>query len=74
VLVDAWAELTFDVRPTAQILLDNVHILDTPYAKPFKVRAGTHAVTIKNEALGVEETISVTLSEGESYPVEKVLK
>jgi AAA+ ATPase superfamily predicted ATPase len=73
-LEDAWAQITFDVRPTAQIYLDDAYILDTPYAKPYKVRAGRHVVTIKNEALKVDETITVTIGDGETLPIRRVLK
>jgi AAA+ ATPase superfamily predicted ATPase len=74
VLEEAWAEITFDVRPTAQIYLDNVHILDTPFAKPWKVRAGSHVVTIKNEALLVDITVPIKVVEGQAQTITKVLK
>ena len=73
-LEEAWAELTFDVRPTAKIYLDEEYKLDTPYTKPLKVRAGRHVVTIRNEALTVDEQIPVTLQEGEKLPIMRVLK
>ena len=73
-LAEAWAELGFDVRPTAKISLDGAHILDTPYAKPYRVRAGRHVLTIENEALGVKKTIELVLAEGEKRLIQEVLK
>jgi hypothetical protein len=73
-LVEAWAELAFDVRPTAKISLDGAHILDTPYVKPYAVRAGRHVLTIENEALGVKKSIEVELREGEKRLIQEVLK
>ena len=73
-LVEAWAELAFDVRPTAKISLDGAHILDTPYAKPYPVRAGRHVLTIENEALGVKKSIEIDLREGEKRLIQEVLK
>jgi hypothetical protein len=73
-LVEAWAELGFDVRPTAKISLDGAHILDTPYAKPYPVRAGRHVLTIENEALGVKKTVELDLAEGEKKLIQEVLK
>jgi hypothetical protein len=73
-LTEAWAELAFDVRPTAKISLDGVHILDTPYVKGYPVRAGRHVLTIENEALGVKKTVSVELVEGERRLIQEVLK
>ncbi len=74
VLVEAWAELTFDVRPTARISLDGAYILDTPYAKPFRVRAGPHTILVENEALGVKKTIAIEVAEGERRLIQEVLK
>jgi serine/threonine-protein kinase len=73
-LAEAWAELAFDVRPTAKISLDGAHILDTPYAKGYPVRAGRHVLTIENEALGVKKTVTVELAEGERKLIQEVLK
>jgi AAA+ ATPase superfamily predicted ATPase len=73
-LIEAWAELGFDVRPTAKISLDGAHILDTPYAKPYAVRAGRHMLTIENEALGVKKSIEIDLREGEKRLIQEVLK
>jgi hypothetical protein len=73
-LVEAWAELAFDVRPTAKISLDGAHILDTPYAKPYPVRAGRHVLTIENVALGVKKSIEIDLREGEKRLIQEVLK
>ncbi len=73
-LVEAWAELGFDVRPTAKISLDGAYILDTPYVKPFPVRAGRHVLTIENEALGVKKSINIDLREGEKRLIQEVLK
>jgi hypothetical protein len=56
------------------VFLDDVHILDTPYAKPFKVRAGTHVVTIRNEALKVDIAVPLTVIEGQPQTISKVLK
>jgi hypothetical protein len=75
-LEEAWAYLTFDVRPTAKIYLDDgtSPIVETPYTKPYKVRAGRHVLTIVNEALKVKETLEVTVDEGATQLVQKVLK
>jgi hypothetical protein len=73
-LVEAWGWLSFDVRPTARISLDGQYILDTPYAKPFRVRAGKHTLTIVNEALQVNKSLTVELADGETVPVKEVLK
>ena len=74
VFEEAWAEIIFDVRPTAQIFLDDVHILDTPYAKPYKVRAGAHVVTIKNEALKANMAVPIEVVEGQPQTITRVLK
>jgi AAA+ ATPase superfamily predicted ATPase len=74
VLVEAWAELTFDVQPTARISLDGAWILDTPYARPYRVRSGRHTLLVENEALGVKKSIEVELVEGERRLIQEVLK
>jgi hypothetical protein len=73
-LAEAWAELTFDVRPRATILLDGKELLETPYTKPVRVQAGPHVLTIVNEALNVRMEVAVDLAEGESRLIQQVLK
>jgi hypothetical protein len=74
VLEEAWAELTFDVRPRATILLDGKELLETPYTKPVRVQAGPHVLTIVNDALNVKMDVAVDLAEGESRLIQQVLK
>ena len=73
-LVESWAWLSFDVRPRAEISLDGAHILDTPYAKPYQVRAGLHTLTIANDALKVKKTIPLDLKDGETLQIKEVLE
>jgi hypothetical protein len=73
-LEEARSWLLFDVRPTARLSLDGAYILDTPYAKSYPVRAGRHTLTIINEALKVNKTITVDLKEGDTLTIREVLK
>jgi AAA+ ATPase superfamily predicted ATPase len=74
VLEEAVGWLLFDVRPTARLSLDGTYILDTPYAKNFPVRAGRHSLTIVNEALKVNKTLTIDVKEGGTLTIREVLK
>ncbi len=73
-LEEAWAELTFDVRPRATILLDGKELVETPTTKPVAVQAGPHVLTIVNEALDVRMDIPIDLAEGDRRLIQQVLK
>ena len=73
-LEEAIGWLVFDVRPTARLSLDGAYILDTPYAKSYPVRAGRHTLTIVNEALKVNKTMLVEVTEGGTRTIREVLK
>jgi hypothetical protein len=73
-LEEAWGQLSLDVRPTAKIYLDGAFLVETPYAKPVKVRAGNHTLRIENEDLKVNKEIQIQVAEGETRQVQEVLK
>ncbi len=74
-LEEVWGWITFDVRPTARISLDGKYVLDTPYVKPYRVQAGTHTLTIANEALGYSRSRTIYIREGDTpLRIQEVLK
>jgi hypothetical protein len=54
-LVESFGEVVFDVRPTARILLDGEPLIETPYAKPVRIRSGRHRITIVNDSLKIRK-------------------
>jgi hypothetical protein len=73
-LEQAWGQLTLDVRPTAKIYLDGVFLVETPYAKPLRVRAGPHVLRIENEDLQVSREMNIDIAADETRLVQEVLK
>jgi hypothetical protein len=74
VLSEAFGQVIFDVRPTARILLDGNPLIETPYVKPVRIRAGRHIITIINEMLGVKKEIWIKLEQGQTLKIQEVLK
>jgi cytoskeletal protein RodZ len=74
VLEKAYGKITLDVRPTADVYLDDAFLQTTPYLKPIDVQVGRHTITIKNEALKVNKDITIEVVEGKTLPIIEVLK
>jgi hypothetical protein len=74
VLSETFGEVLFDVRPAATILLDGKPLVETPYVKPVRVRAGRHLLTIVNESLGVRREREIFVDEGGQLAIQEVLR